>query len=214
MADGTGIGFEVVVPLRSIAASGTEVRFFTSLQFGNDGALLAGFETLEERRVFDALLNVNGVGPRTAVRVLSTHSASKIFEALDAEDPKPFQAVPGIGGKTANRIILELRGKLVPANIEPTKGPNDDESQEVLEALLSLAFSRPEAIVAMNQTAGDDMPVVDRISAALRDLASKRSFPSGRNVWAPLNQPQPTLDWIAHFGLAIFRTVNLSVSLV
>ena len=178
MADGTGIGFEVVVPVRSIATSGTEIRLFTSLQFGNDGALLAGFETLEERRVFNALLNVNGVGPRTAVRILSTHSAKKIFEALDAEDPKPFQAVPGIGGKTASRIILELRGKLVPADSEPTSGQRDDDSQEVLEALLSLGFSRPEATVAMNQTAGDSMPVVDRISAALRDLASNNRAPT------------------------------------
>ena len=97
LVDGTGIGLEVIVPARSLADPGEGIHLFTSLHIANDGPLLTGFESPEELRVFNALLNVNGVGPRMAVRVLSTHPASRIYEALDQEDPKPFQAVSGIG---------------------------------------------------------------------------------------------------------------------
>ena len=171
--DGTGLGLEVSVPDRSLAAAGDHVHLFTSLQFSSDGAFLAGFETIEERRVYEALLSVNSVGPRTAVRVLSTHPAKNIFQALDAEDPKPFQAVPGIGGKTASRIILELRGKLVAADSDPDSLSADEDSIEVLEVLLNQGFSRAEATIALNQSAGETMPVTERITAALRFLHTK-----------------------------------------
>ena len=134
LADGTGIGLEVIVPARSLADPGESVRLFTSLHMASDGALLTGFETPEELRVFRALLNVNGVGPRMAVRVLSTHPARRIYEALDQEDPKPFQVVTGIGARPANRIILELRGKLVPEDTTPAETSDDESAREVLRS--------------------------------------------------------------------------------
>lgn len=173
MATGTGIGLEVIVPNRTLADPGEDIRLFTSLHMSNDGALLTGFETPEELRVFKALLGVNGVGPRMAVRVLSTHPASRIYEALDQEDPKPFQAVSGIGARTANRIILELRGKLVPEDQPPAETADDQNSSEVLDALLGLGYTRTEASVALNQTIGESMTVEARIAAALRDLGSR-----------------------------------------
>lgn len=173
MAEGTGIGLEVIVPARSLADPGASVDLFTSLHMSTDGALLTGFETPEELRVFKALLTVNGVGPRMAVRVLSTHPASRIYEALDQEDPKPFQVVSGIGARTANRIILELRGKLVPEDGAPAEKADDESSREVLEALLGLGYTRTEASIALNQTIGESMSVEARIAAALRDLGSR-----------------------------------------
>ncbi len=173
LADGTGLGLEVIVPTRSLADPGANVRLFTSLHMASDGALLTGFETAEELRVFRALLNVNGVGPRMAVRVLSTHPARRIYEALDQEDPKAFQVVSGIGARTANRIILELRGKLVPEDKAPAETSDDENTREVLEALLSLGYTRTEAAVALNQTIGESMSVEARIAAALRDLGSR-----------------------------------------
>ena len=149
------------------------MRLFTSLHMASDGALLTGFETPEELRVFKALLNVNGVGPRMAVRVLSTHPASRIYEALDQEDPKPFQVVSGIGARTANRIILELRGKLVPEDKTAAETSDDESTREVLEALLGLGYTRTEATIALNQTIGEPMSVEARIAAALRDLGSR-----------------------------------------
>ena len=173
LADRTGIGLEVIVPARSLADPGESVRLFTSLHMASDGALLTGFETPEELRVFKALLNVNGVGPRMAVRVLSTHPARRIYEALDQEDPKPFQVVTGIGARTANRIILELRGKLVPEDKTPAETSDDESAREVLEALLGLGYTRTEASIALNQTIGEPMSVEARIAAALRDLGSR-----------------------------------------
>ncbi len=173
LADGTGIGLEVMVPDRTLTDAGEGIRLFTSLHIATDGPLLTGFESPEELRVFKALLNVNGVGPRMAVRVLSTHPASRIYEALDQEDPKPFQAVSGIGARTANRIILELRGKLVPEDKAPVEAEDDESTREVLEALLGLGYTRTEATIALNQTVGESMPVEARIAAALRDLGSR-----------------------------------------
>lgn len=173
LVDGAGIGLEVSVPARSLVDPGASVRLFTSLHIATDGPLLTGFETPEELRVFKALLNVNGVGPRMAVRVLSTHPASRIYEALDQEDPKPFQSVSGIGARTANRIILELRGKLVPEDNPPAETADDENTREVLEALLGLGYTRTEATIALNQTIGEPMSVEARIAAALRDLGSR-----------------------------------------
>ena len=173
LAEGTGVGLEVIVPARSLADPGEGIHLFTSLHIANDGPLLTGFESPEELRVFNALLNVNGVGPRMAVRVLSTHPASRIYEALDQEDPKPFQAVSGIGARTANRIILELRGKLVPEDKAPAEADDDESTREVLEALLGLGYTRTEATIALNQTVGEPMSVEARIAAALRDLGSR-----------------------------------------
>lgn len=173
LAEGTGIGLEVIVPDRALTDAGASVHLYTSLHMASDGALLTGFETPEELRVFKALLNVNGVGPRMAVRVLSTHPASRIYEALDQEDPKPFQVVSGIGARTANRIILELRGKLVPEDKPPAETADDDHTREVLEALLGLGYTRTEATIALNQTVGEIMSVESRIAAALRDLGSR-----------------------------------------
>ena len=173
LVDGAGIGLEVVVPARSLTDPGEGVHLFTSLHIATDGPLLTGFESPEELRVFKALLNVNGVGPRMAVRVLSTHPASRIYEALDQEDPKPFQAVSGIGARTANRIILELRGKLVPEEKAPGDTADDENSREVLDALLGLGYTRTEATIALNQTVGERLTVEQRIAAALRDLGSR-----------------------------------------
>ncbi len=173
LADGTGIGLEVMVPDRALADGESHVRLFTSLHVATDGPMLAGFGTPEELRVFKALLNVNGVGPRMAVRVLSTHPASRIYEALDQEDPKPFQAVSGIGARTANRIILELRGKLVPEDKTPAETADDENTREVLEALLGLGYTRTEATIALNQTIGEPLSVEARIAAALRDLGGR-----------------------------------------
>lgn len=173
LAEGTGIGLDVIVPARSLTDPGEGIHLFTSLHIAADGPLLTGFESPEELRVFKALLTVNGVGPRMAVRVLSTHPANRIYEALDQEDPKPFQTVSGIGARTANRIILELRGKLVPEDKAPAKADDDESTREVLEALLGLGYTRTEATIALNQTVGESMSVESRIAAALRDLGSR-----------------------------------------
>ena len=170
--EGTGLCLEVTVPRRAMAPPGTDVTLHTQLQIGADGPILAGFETPEELDVYAHMLNVNGVGPRMAVRVLSTHPVKRIVEALDHEDPVPFQAVSGIGKKLASRIILELRGRLIPED-GARLGPSDDGVTEALEALLGLGYTRAEAAFALNQSAGEELPVEERIALALRDLGGR-----------------------------------------
>ncbi len=171
LIQGTGLGLEITVPGRSIVEPGADVALHTYMHIGSDGAMLCGFETIDELQVFQHLLAVNGVGPRMAVRVLSTHPVGRIVEALDQEDPTLFRAVSGIGAKLASRIILELRGKLVVEDGAGATTPTGDGVTEALDALLSLGYSRTEAGLALNQTAGDDLSVEQRIAAALRDLS-------------------------------------------
>ena len=101
--DGTGLGLEVAVPARARKAPGQAVQLHTHTHIGSDAAILAGFGSAEELEMYRHLLDVSGVGPRMAVRVLSSHPANRIVQALDDEDPAPFQAVSGIGRKLANR---------------------------------------------------------------------------------------------------------------
>ncbi len=171
--EGTGLGLHVTVPARAVRQPGSAVTLHTHVHMANDELLLAGFETLNELEIFRHLLGVSGVGPRMAVRVLSTHPPARIVAALDSEDPSPFEAVSGIGRKLASRIILELRGRLVPEEGAALAAGAGDGAAEALEALLTLGYTRAEATLALNQTAGDELSVEARIAAALRELGGR-----------------------------------------
>src|SRR5919201_6157921 len=110
-----GVGYRVNVSaqtLRRIPAVGGEARLFSHLLMREDGLYLYGFATEEERELFLNLISVAGVGPKMAVAVLSGSSAGELRKALAAGDAKRFQIVPGVGKKTAERIIVELREKI------------------------------------------------------------------------------------------------------
>lgn len=171
--DGTGLALEIGVPARSMVDPGSVVHLYTHLHMSTDGPLLVGFETTGELTLFTHLIGVSGVGPRTALRVISAHPANRLIAALDTEDVKAFEAVPGIGRKLASRIILELRGKLVPEEVAPGLTPASDSEAEALEALLTLGYSRGEAQLALNQSGADHLTVVQRIAAALRELGGR-----------------------------------------
>ncbi len=172
-ADGTGLGLEVVVPSRARVEPGESIQLHTHTHFSSDAALLAGFTSANELEMYRHLLDVTGVGPRMAVRVISNHPVKRIIQALDDEDPALFQAVPGIGRKLASRIILELRGKLVPEDGLRLGVAESDGVDEALEALLGLGYTRTEAALALEQLAGEELSVEDRITAALRDLGTR-----------------------------------------
>ncbi|MBM4436649.1 MAG: Holliday junction branch migration protein RuvA [Actinobacteria bacterium] len=171
--DGTGLALEVGVPARSMADAGAAIHLYTHLHMSADGPLLVGFESVGELTLFTHLIGVSGVGPRTALRVISAHPTSRLIAALDAEDVKAFEAVPGIGRKLASRIILELRGKLVPEEVAPGVPPASDGVAEAMEALLTLGYSRGEAQIALEQSAGNHLTVEQRIAAALRELGGR-----------------------------------------
>lgn len=182
--DVSGIGFELGISGMTAAALpqlGEEVRLFTRMRVGNDAVALFGFATAEERTMFDRLIGVSSVGPRLALAVLSKYSVSQIFSIVMAEDLAGMSAVSGVGKKTAQRLILELKGSLakdrelavadVPASgCMPVARPASTPLEDAKAALLSMGFSPQETELALDGYDGEGMRVEDLLAAALKRL--------------------------------------------
>lgn len=168
-----GVGLQLSVPPASVAAlagvSG-EVSFFTHLVVREDALVLYGFRTLKERETFDVLLGVSGIGPRTALAALSVLTPGTLAEAVEASDLQTLQKVPGIGKKSAQRMVLELGGKLVVSDIEESTVPAIGQVRaEVQAALEQLGWSKPQAEKALGQVDDehDDASVLLRETLAI-----------------------------------------------
>lgn len=172
LVDVGGVGYELDVPMSTfyaLPATGESVSLFTQLIVREDAHTLYGFATLEERGAFRQLIRISGVGARTALAVLSGLSVADLANAVALQQPATLVKIPGIGKKTAERLLLELKGKMVSA-------PADHISQQgsdVLHALAALGYSDKEAAAAV---AGlpPGMPVAEAIRAALKTLAKQR----------------------------------------
>ena len=138
-----GVGIEVFVPFSTIEKLHTDrVFLYTRLVVREDSLTLYGFATAGERELFDAVLKISGIGPKLAVSILSTLSVDNIRSAVLNERPEIISRVPGIGKKTAQKIVLELQDKF-PAGLDslPTAA-EDDSTAEVMDALTSLGYRR------------------------------------------------------------------------
>lgn len=143
-----GVGFGVSVPSSAhtaIGEIGEPVSLFTYMDVKDDGVELYGFATEEQQQCFKTLITVSGVGPKSALGILSLYSPDKIAVAISANDHRAFCAVSGIGPKIAQRIVLELRGKLSPGGAAAESGVSPGAMSEAAEALVSMGFSRNEA---------------------------------------------------------------------
>ncbi len=164
--------------LRTLGDVGSSVTLHTHLWVREDALQLFGFSTVEELRLFETLLTVTGVGPRLALSILSFAGPEQIHAALLTEDTTMLSKVPGVGKKTAARIILELRGKLTAAvgGAGAVGVPADTGTNEVIEALQALGYTGAEAIEALRMIGeeGRDLTVEQRVFAALRHLGSGR----------------------------------------
>ena len=167
-----GVGYEIDVPMSTfyqLPAIGSQVTLHTHLVVREDAHLLFGFGSEEERATFRRLLKISGVGARTALAVLSGLSVADLQQAVRAEDSSRLTKIPGIGKKTAERLLLELRGK--PEMIlSPGAAPAASGSQDVLNALLALGYNEREANWAIGQLS-DGLPVADGIRQALKLLS-------------------------------------------
>lgn len=180
-----GVGFELGISsttAASLPAPGEAVRLFTRFRMANDAMALYGFATREERTMFDRLIAVSSVGPRLALSVLSKFTVSQLYSVVMAEDSKSMATVPGVGKKTAQRLILELKSTLakdrglagaeaplagqLPLSASGTTSPADD----ARAALLSMGFTPAEVDLALDGYDGRDMRVEDLLGAALRRL--------------------------------------------
>ncbi len=175
VVDVNGVGFHVMVPhpLRDRLQPGENIYLYTKLIVREDAMLLCGFETREGRELFDLLLSVNGIGARLAMSVLSTLAPDTIRRAVFNEQAEIFSRVPGIGNKTAQKIVLHLQDRLPSAEgLEPLAKISDVDS-EVLAALTSLGYSLVEAQAALQYIPRDTAQDVEtRLRAALQYFTS------------------------------------------
>ena len=166
-----GVGLQVYVPapLKDTLRRGDSAFLHTYLVVREDALTLFGFENLEGREFFQLLLTVNGVGPRLALAILSTMATDAIRRAVFHEQAEVFSRVPGVGKKTAQKILLQLQDKITPEiGLEPV-GAMGDSDGEVLDALTSLGYSVVEAQAAI-QSIPRDAPqdVETRLRLALQ----------------------------------------------
>jgi Holliday junction DNA helicase RuvA len=167
LVDVGGVGYEVDVPMSTfynLPAAGEPVVLHTHLVVREDAHVLYGFGTLEERAVFRQLIKISGVGARTALSVLSGLSVGDLAQAVALQDAQILTKIPGIGKKTAERLLLELKGKL--ADAKPTLTGSSD----ILNALLGLGYSEKEALAAVKGLPVG-VAVTEGIRAALKNLA-------------------------------------------
>ncbi len=174
LLDVQGVGYEVDVPMSTfynLPATGERVALFTHLVVREDAHLLFGFGTEHERRAFRQLVRISGIGARTALSVLSGLSVAELAQAVTMQDTGRLTKIPGIGKKTAERLLLELKDKL---GVEITAAVGVHRAapvmSDVLNALLSLGYSDREAVAAIKKLAGD-LAVGDAIRQALKLLA-------------------------------------------
>ena len=169
VVDVQGVGYEIDVPMSTfyqLPATGAEVSLFTHLVVREDAHQLYGFATEPERRAFRQLLRISGIGARTALSVLSGLSVGELREAISSQDTGRLTKVPGIGKKTAERLLLELKGKLA----EATAAAGGQQASDVVNALVALGYSDKEALAAAKGLP-PGLPVAEAIRAALKALA-------------------------------------------
>jgi Holliday junction DNA helicase RuvA len=178
-----GVGYRLNVSAQTLAkvpATGGEARLHSHLLARDDGMHLYGFATEEERELFLALVSVAGVGPKMALAVLSGSGAGPLRRAIAAGDAKRFQVVPGVGRKTAERIIVELREKIADglgADLPAATDESVDGRALAREGLVGLGYelAEAEAMLEAVPTGGDgDAPPEELIAAALRTAGGKR----------------------------------------
>lgn len=180
LIDANGVGYEIDVPMSTfynLPATGERVSLHTHLAVREDGHFLYGFASEEERAAFRQLLKVSGIGARMALAVLSGLSVSDLAQAVALQESGRLVKIPGIGKKTAERLLLELRdklGKALPqlsgARLAAPMDSAPDARSDILNALLALGYNEREALGAMKGLA-EDVGVSDGIRQALKLLS-------------------------------------------
>ena len=174
LVDCQGVGYEIDVPMSTLyqlPETNQKITLLTHFQVREDAQQLFGFATETEREAFRQLIKISGVGSRTALAVLSGMSVNELAHAITMQEAGRLTQVPGIGKKTAERLCLELKGKLAPdLGITGGKPQAIEASSEVLQALLALGYSEKEALLALKQIPPDST-VSDGIRMGLKYLS-------------------------------------------
>jgi holliday junction DNA helicase RuvA len=173
LIDVNGVGYEVDVPMSTfynLPALGERVTLLTHLVVREDAHLLYGFLTSAERSTFRELVKISGIGPRTALSVLSGLSVAELAATVSRQEGGRLQKVPGIGKKTAERLLLELKGKLAPELGSPAAPVVSDAQADIVQALIALGYNEKDAAAALKKLPAD-VGVSEGIKLALKALA-------------------------------------------
>jgi Holliday junction DNA helicase RuvA len=169
-----GVGYGVKISLNTFSNLGDEesVRIYTKLIVREDAHLLYGFASREEREMFEHLISVSGIGPNTAMIMLSSLLPDDIAHAIQIEDVRTIQSIKGIGAKTAQRVIIDLKDKMLKMTFssENIFAQNNTNRFEALTALISLGFDKKSAEKAIDKVATGEEPVETLIKEALKIL--------------------------------------------
>jgi holliday junction DNA helicase RuvA len=172
IVDCQGVGYEVSVPMSTfyqLPSVGEKVVLLTHFVVREDAQLLFGFGTAQERELFRELIKISGVGARTALALLSGMSVADLAQAVTLQESGRLTKIPGIGKKTAERLLLELKGKLG-ADLGSGGAVAQDSNSDILNALLALGYSDKEAALALKQVPAGSS-VSDGIRHALKALS-------------------------------------------
>lgn len=180
IVDNGGIGYSISVSPKTIGllpSIGENVCIYTYMSVSESGISLYGFSSMEELELFNSIIGVSGIGPKGALGILGAVSPSQFVMAVLTDDIKTLSSAPGIGKKTAQRLVLELKDKLDPAQAADIDGlevsavtAESGEKEEAIEALVVLGFAKADAVKAVGAVYMDSMTAEKAVSLALRVL--------------------------------------------
>jgi Holliday junction DNA helicase RuvA len=178
LVEAAGIGYRVLVPVSAVPAlePGAHVFLFTHQHVRDDALILFGFPTRDERDTFEALITASGVGPKLALAILSVHSPSSLRRCLAEDDLDSLVSVPGVGKRTAQRLLVDLKARLSVPDIDLTavRGSTPPSVRgEVRDALVGLGYGNDEVREVFGQL-GEDGTVEELLRDALRLLAGRQ----------------------------------------
>ncbi|MGE5583342.1 MAG: Holliday junction branch migration protein RuvA [Bacillota bacterium] len=183
--DVNGVGYQVFMALsalETLSHAAEPVKIYTHFHLREDGASLYGFLAAADKTIFEKIIGVSGIGPKTALAILGALSGDRFREAVESEDHRVLTAVPGIGLKTAQRLILELKGKL-PGSISGGTGEPGWRAQtggygpggDAVDALVSLGYPQREAVSVVQTLLGEtkNLTTPELVRLALKNLGRK-----------------------------------------
>jgi len=171
IVDVAGVGYEVIVPTNEFerAVLGDDIKFYTYHNITDRSQELFGFSSLAAKKLFELLITVQGIGPRAGIAIMSLGETEDVRNSIACEDAKFIQKASGVGKKSAERVILDLKDKVGMAisKSQNTENPHYFSSDEALEALIALGFNLNDATKALEQIPRD-LPTEERITLALK----------------------------------------------
>ena len=174
VVDCNGVGYEIKISLNTFSSMGDDefIKVYTKLIVREDAQILYGFYSKEEREMFNLLISVSGIGPNTAMIMLSSLVPTEVAHAIQSDDVATIQSVKGIGAKTAQRVIIDLKGKVVGFNSghENIANTGNTNRFDALNALVSLGFDKKAAEKTLNKLDSGEKSVEELIKEALKQL--------------------------------------------